>query len=289
MHPRDLRDLAAQLRVLPDDGVCVGLAAQHAKAHLGVTPPERNELVSARDHQVQPRGLGPDFGGHPVDDREARTKRLAQKRRIAGPVAQAPCIVQERQKHVEHDLGVRIAADAAPQEVRHAGDQAVAHLLELGHGAGHGKEPLPVAERVGVLRPEGAYRRVTHMTDDEIRAHVCGECRHVDLLALIDGPPAHEHLATLIETEPPAERGPSFRPRPQRLRLGCQDAGGQIRAIANDSEQTCHGWSPRASCDFSLLRLTCGEGDAASRREERCDSPAHAPPLRRSCWSRRGA
>jgi len=60
----------------------------------------------------------------------------------------------------------------------------------------------------------------------------------------LDGATPDEHLAALIEAETPSQRL-ARRTRTQRLGFEREDAGGEVRAISDDSEQTCHRCSPR--------------------------------------------
>ena len=71
---------------------------------------------------------------------------------------------------------------------------------------------------MGVLRAQRTDGRVTHVPDDEVGPHVRGELGDVDLRPLVDGTAAHEHLAPLVEAEPPAE-GRALGARAQRLGL----------------------------------------------------------------------
>ena len=123
------------------------------------------------------------------------------------------------------------------------------------------------------------------VTQDEIGPHVCGELGHVELLALVDGTPAHQHLVTLVEAEAPSE-GRALALGLERLAFVGQDLCGEVGTVADDSEQTCHRWSPRSS--RSTCRASCafycdahgprcaGKVVTQPRSRVRCVARAHA-------------
>ena len=131
--------------------------------------------------------------------------------------------MQEGEEDVEQHLCVGLPADSAAQELWNAGHQPLPDALELGHRAGLREEPLPVAERVGVLGPQRTHRRVAHVADEHIGTHVGREATYLELPALVDRAPPHEDLAALVEAEAPAERRPAGA-RTQRVPLGREDA-----------------------------------------------------------------
>ena len=87
-----------------------------------------------------------------------------------------------------------------------AAHQPLAHLLEVVHGPGLREEPLTVAERMRVLRPQRAHRRVPHVADQQVGPDIGRQIGHVELWPLVDWTAPDEHLAPLIEAEAPSER-----------------------------------------------------------------------------------
>ncbi len=145
---------------------------------------------------------------------------------------------------MKDNLRVRFAADTAPQEFGDAPHQALANLLEVVHGPGLREEPLPVAEGVGVLRPESAHGRVPNVADQQVGPDVSREARDVELRSLVERAAADEHFAPLVEAEAPS-KGIAVRPRTQRFGFERKNPRREVRAISDDSEQTCHRCSPR--------------------------------------------
>ena len=114
--------------------------------------------------------------------------------------------MQERKEYVEDDFRVCVPTDTAAQKFRNTRHQALAHLVELGHGARLRKEPLAIPERMRVLGAKCADRRMPHVAHHEVGANVGRELGDVDVGALVDGAPSHENFAALIKAEAPAER-----------------------------------------------------------------------------------
>jgi len=243
MHLRELRRLPPERRVVADDHLGVGPAGVDAVGHLLGTV-DGDEVLAVRDRQVDRPRLAADLGRHSVHDRQARPERIADDGELDHEIIEPPRVVQERKEHVEHDLRVGLPADAAAQELRHARHQSVANRIELPHGAGLGEEPLAVTKRMCVLGAERPHRGRAYVPEDDVGAHVGAQLRHVDLVAVVDRAAAHEHLAGLIEPDTPPERLPASL-HPQYVRLEAESSAGEIGAISQEAEQTCHrGSSP---------------------------------------------
>ena len=91
---------------------------------------------------------------------------------------------------------------------------------------------------MGVLGAERADGRVPDVTDEQVRAHVARDLRDVDRGVVVDRTAPHQHLTALIEADAPAEL--PFATAPERLRLGGEHTTGEVRAIPDQAEQTCH-------------------------------------------------
>ena len=73
--------------------------------------------------------------------------------------------MKEGEEGVEHELRVGLPPHIASEELRQGLEQTATNLLGVGHGSGRGKEPIAVAERMGVLgaqRAHGGRANVTH-------------------------------------------------------------------------------------------------------------------------------
>ncbi len=117
-------------------------------------------------------------------------------------------------------------------------EEPLAHLLERRDRPRLREEPLAIPERVRVLGAERSDRRLTHVTDDDVRAHVRADLRDVDLFALVDRSAPNEHLAALVEAKAPPD-GPSSA-HAKSVPFVREHATRQVRAISEKTEQPRH-------------------------------------------------
>ena len=272
MHLRELRRLPAQPKVFADERIGLGLAREDAEAHL-VAAMERVERLAVGRQEVHLRRPAADLGDDPVDDGDARAERVAHVGRGRDRVGEASAVVEEREEHVEEDLGVGLAADRRAEKLRHAGSEPLPDRVERRERARLREEPLAITEGVRVLGAKRAHGRVSNVGDEEIGAHIARPLRHVDLRTVVDWTAAHEHLAALIEPDAPTELACASLDG-ERVRLRRQHTAGEVSAITDQPEQTCHAFSstrsvvilgaPRSVDNASTLRT----GVTFERRRE---------------------
>ena len=169
--------------------------------------------------------------------------RGARGRGIDRRVSEVAGVVQERQEKVEQQLAVGIAPNVAPEKF---GQRTRKRAREAAHAVdrpGMREEPLPVAKGVRIFRPKVADRCGPHMPDEHVGSQVFGEHRYVNLGAFVDGPTAEEHLARLVETNPPAERrAPGD--YGERLAFELEDARAKVRSVTDEAEESRHRFPP---------------------------------------------
>ena len=163
-----LRDLSAKLQVVSDERLCVGLAGDDFVGH-GRAAIRADEIFAVRHDDVQSERVCANFGADAIDEGVCGAKRLAGS--LDRHMIDLAAIMEEREKDVEHDFRVALAANARTKKFGDALDKACAHLGERAYGSCLREEPLAVAKWVGIFWPESAYGRVPNVPDD----HVCTE------------------------------------------------------------------------------------------------------------------
>lgn len=106
---------------------------------------------------------------------------------------------------------------------------------------------------MSVFRSEGADRGQPNVPEHQVGADIRGKLCDVNLATLVNGTAPHEHFASLVKSQAPAKRR-ALRARTECVDFGRQDASGQVRTIADDSEETCHLYpTGRARTRFRML------------------------------------
>src|SRR5262249_25606652 len=118
--------------------------------------------------------------------------------------------------------------------------QPTPDLAEGLDGPGVREEPLPVAERVRILRarrPDGGQADMRHQG---VGPHVARDVRRADLRPVVDGPPLQQDLTRLVEPDAPAGRHPGAAPHVERTALQIDHAGAEIRAVTDEADESSH-------------------------------------------------
>ncbi len=95
VHTSELGDLSPELRIVPDDGIGVGLAAEDPQAHRRVAPVQGHDGAAVRDHHVELARRGPDLCRDAVDHGQTRAQRLADECRLDRLMVQESGVVQK--------------------------------------------------------------------------------------------------------------------------------------------------------------------------------------------------
>ncbi len=140
---------------------------------------------------------------------------------------------------MKEELAVCLSADVAAEKLRDRVQQAAPHGLEAGERARVREEPLPEAERVGVLGRQRADGRLADVADEGVRLRLRDGGSEVDLAAVVDGAATEQHLAPLVEADAPAERARLATLREQRL-VPERRARDELGTVGEESEQACH-------------------------------------------------
>ena len=206
------------------------------------------------------RRLGAHLGRDAVDHRQAGPERIARQPRRDDAVVELARVVEEGQKYMKEGLAVRLAADAAAEEGGDPLDQSIADGVEAGQGARGGEEPLPVAERVRVLRAQGAHRRRAHVSEQQVGPDIGRLLGEIDLRSIVERAASQQHLAALVEAHAPAERSrraivglavTTVCARLRRVAPGAEDlflrrehAPHEVGAVSHQPEESCHSFCP---------------------------------------------